>query len=132
MVIKVIVFGLFLNGPNSYLRNGWNILDSFIVFVSIVSIIMEETSRGESNYSEAANRLELVKMLRVLRSIRLISRNEGLKLSVISLIHSLPGIIRVTIVSFLFYILFGIFFLNIFKGRFFHCDLEEHLSIKID
>lgn len=58
-------------------------------------------------------------MLRVLRSIKLISNSEGLKLSVISLVYSLPGIIRVTIVSVLFYLLFGIFFLNMLKGKFF-------------
>ena len=71
-------------------------------------------------------------MFRVLRSMRLISRSEGLKLSVISLIHSLPGILRVTIVSILCYLLFGIFFLNIFKGRFFHCDYNDAIDEKVD
>lgn len=71
-------------------------------------------------------------MLRVLRSMRLISRNEDLKLSVISLIHSMPGILRVVIVSLLCYILFGIFFLNMFKGRFFHCVYNDVLYDKID
>ncbi len=34
-VTKIIVFGFILNGPKSYLRNGWNILDFFIVFISV-------------------------------------------------------------------------------------------------
>ena len=127
MIIKIIVFGFIINGSNSYLQNGWNILDCFIVVVSIISIIMEDMSKGDPNYSEAANRLELVKMLRVLRSMRLISNSEGLKLSVTSLIHSMPGIIRVTIVSVIFYLLFGIFFVNMLKGKFFHCDLNDKL-----
>jgi len=71
-------------------------------------------------------------MLRVLRSFRLISRSEGLKLSVLSLIHSLPGILRVTIVSLLFYLLFGIFFLNIFKGRFYYCNFYDNHKPHID
>lgn len=71
-------------------------------------------------------------MMRVLRSIRLISRSEGLKLSVISLIHSLPGIFRVTIVSILCYLLFGIFFLNMLKGRFYHCEYNDVNADKID
>ena len=132
MIIKIIVFGLLFNGGNSYLRNGWNTLDSFIVMVSIVSIIMENIAKGDQDYSNAADRLELIKMLRVLRSMRLISNSEGLKLSVISLIHSLPGIMRVTIVSILFYLLFGIFFLNILKGKFYHCNLNEILFEKIE
>ena len=63
-----------------------------------------------------------MKMLRVLRSLRLISKNEGLKLSVLSLIYSLPGIANVTVVSCLFLLLLGIFFLNILKGKFFFCE----------
>jgi len=41
MVIKVIVYGLIANGPRSYLRDGWNILDTFIVIVSILGMIIE-------------------------------------------------------------------------------------------
>ena len=40
LFIKVIVFGLVKNGPNSYLRKKWNIFDFLIVIVSIVSIIV--------------------------------------------------------------------------------------------
>ena len=42
MVIKIIVYGLIANGPRSYLRDGWNIMDSLIVFVSILGMIIEE------------------------------------------------------------------------------------------
>jgi hypothetical protein len=78
--------------------------------------------------SGAAEKLELLKMLRVLRSLRMISRNEGLKLSVLSLIYSMPGILNVTVVSSLFLLLFGIFFLNILKGKFYHCQFPDELS----
>ena len=87
-----------------------------IVIFSITSLLVELLSD-----SRAAEKLELLKMLRVLRSLRMISRNEGLKLSVLSLIYSLPGILNVTVVSSLFLLLFGIFFLNILKGKFYHC-----------
>lgn len=42
MLIKIIVYGLIANGPRSYLRDGWNIMDSLIVFVSILGMIIEE------------------------------------------------------------------------------------------
>jgi len=64
-------------------------------------------------------------MLRILRSLRLISKSEGLKLSVVSLIYSLPGILNVTVVTMLFMLLFGIFFLNILKGKFFYCEFND-------
>jgi hypothetical protein len=66
-------------------------------------------------------------MLRVLRSLRMISRNEGIKLSVLSLIYSLPGILNVTIVTGLFMLIFGIFFLNLFKGKFHYCEIHPSL-----
>jgi len=66
-------------------------------------------------------------MLRVLRSLRLISRNEGLKLNVLSLIYSFPGIANVTVVSNLFILLMGIFFLNILKGKFHYCEFPDEI-----
>jgi voltage-dependent calcium channel T type alpha-1G len=115
LVMKIIVYGL-CSQDTSYMRNGWNVLDMIIVIFSITSLLVEILSD-----SRAAEKLELLKMLRVLRSLRMISRNEGLKLSVLSLIYSLPGILNVTVVSSLFLLLFGIFFLNILKGKFYHC-----------
>lgn len=121
LIMKVIVFGLIKNGSNSYLQNGWNILDSVIVCISIASLIIE--TNFENN--QAAANLQLFKMLRVLRSLRVISKSEGLKLSVLSLIYSLPGIINVTVVTMLFYLLFGIFFLNMLRGKFYYCQYAE-------
>ena len=118
LVLKMIVLGFYFNGPNSYLMNGWNALDFIIVMTSIAGLVVENTSQGNT---EAAENLELLKMLRVLRSLRMISRNEGLKLSVLSLIYSMPGIFNVTIVTGLFMMIFGIFFLNLFKGKFYYC-----------
>jgi voltage-dependent calcium channel T type alpha-1G len=109
------------------MRNGWNVLDFFIVLCSIVSLIVDNFTQSAS-----ADKVELLKMLRVLRSLRMISRNEGLKLSVLSLIYSLPGILNVTVVSSLFLLLFGIFFLNILKGKFYYCEFATDLHELID
>lgn len=103
------------------MRDGWNVLDFVIVAFSIASLIVEANSDGDNNNS--AKTLELFKMLRVLRSLRMISKSEGLKLSVLSLIYSMPGILNVAIVSLLYLILLGIFFLNLFKGKFHYCEL---------
>jgi hypothetical protein len=57
--------------------------------------------------------------------LRMISRNEGLKLAVLSLINAMPGVLNVLIISFLFFMLFGILGVNYFKGTFFSCILQE-------
>ena len=36
-ISKIISFGLLRNGKNSYLKNGWNIIDLTVVLISIVS-----------------------------------------------------------------------------------------------
>ena len=54
--------------------------------------------------------------MRVLRPLRLISRNEGLKIAINSLIMSIPKIFNLMIVCIIFFLLFGIFGVNYFKG----------------
>ena len=39
-MIKIISFGFVTNGPDSYLRNNWNIMDFLIVVVSIFDLVM--------------------------------------------------------------------------------------------
>ena len=36
-LMKIISFGFLFNGPNSYLKNGWNIIDISVVFISFIS-----------------------------------------------------------------------------------------------
>lgn len=126
LVLKIIVLGFYFNGPNSYLMNGWNALDFVIVMFSIIGLVVEKLST--TGNSKMAETMELLKMLRVLRSLRMISKNEGLKLSVLSLIYSMPGIFNVTIVTGLFMVIFGIFFLNLFKGKFYYCKLHTSVA----
>ena len=59
--------------------------------------------------------------MRVMRPLRLISRNEELKISINALILSIPKMLNLIIVCFIFFLLFGIFGVNFFKGGFFHC-----------
>ena len=68
-------------------------------------------------------------MLRVLRPLRMISRNEGLKLAVESLINAIPSIINALVIALLFFILFGIFGTNYFKGKFFYCIADKIVDI---
>lgn len=65
-ILKTIAFGFILNGETSYLRGSWNIMDFFIIIMSILAI------------TPLTNNLAIVKMFRVLRILRLVSKNEGL------------------------------------------------------
>jgi len=71
--------------------------------------------------------LKALRTIRVLRPLRLISRNQNLKLVIDSLIRSVPSIGNVMLVSMFFYVIISIICVNFFKGEFFYCD-REHLS----
>ena len=48
----------------------------------------------------------------------MVSRNEGLKAVVSSVLRAIPAIMNAALVTLLFYIIFGIFGVILFKGKF--------------
>merc|ERR1719375_835036 len=71
MAMKLIALGVFW-GPGTYLRSGWNWLDGGVVFVSLMDIVA----------GSSAGPLKTLRILRAFRPLRVISRNENLKLVV--------------------------------------------------
>lgn len=114
-ISKIIVNGFIFNGPTSYLRIGWNILDFFIVLISVISYMLTGINLKS---------LKVLRLLRVLRPLRMISRNEGLKLCVKSLLLAIPGIFNVLVLSLIFFFIFGIFFTNLLKGKLKRCRID--------
>jgi len=72
MILKMLAFGILFNGELSYLRNSENVLDFFVIAFSLVSLFL----------SVDLNSFKVLRLLRVLRPIRLIAKNEGLKISI--------------------------------------------------
>jgi len=72
MLLKMFAFGIICNGKDSYFRKSENFLDFFVVICGLLSIFLTVDLRS----------LKILRLLRVLRPIRLISKNEGLKISI--------------------------------------------------
>jgi hypothetical protein len=72
VVVKIITWGFLLNGPKSFIRDTWNVVDFFIVVVAIVSLFPMPVN---------LTFLKVIRMGRLLRPLRVISKNENLKLS---------------------------------------------------
>ena len=70
--------------------------------------------------------MKSLRALRALRPLRVISKNEGLKLVVNSLFSALPAILNVMLVCFFFMLSFGIIGVNFFKGRFYSCTVDNY------
>lgn len=92
-------------------------LDFFIVVVSIISIT--PFSRG-------------LKLIKVLRVLRLLSRHEGLRVAIRALYHALPNILNITVIMMIFFLIFGVIAVSEFKGKFYFCseDIETETVIK--
>ncbi|XP_029288881.1 voltage-dependent T-type calcium channel subunit alpha-1I-like [Cottoperca gobio] len=118
MMIKVVALGLYF-GNGVYLQSSWNILDGLLVFVSMVDILVSIASAGGNRILGI---LRVLRLLRTLRPLRVISRAPGLKLVVETLITSLRPIGNIVLICCAFFIVFGILGVQLFKGKFFHCD----------
>lgn len=111
--LKIISYGLMMNGEDSYLKSYYNCLDFFIVLISIFSLSFSNANLGF---------LKILRLLRILRPLRVISRNEGLKIALSALFMAMPNIINVSIVSALFFLIFSIIGVFYFNGTFYRCD----------
>ncbi|XP_041867645.1 voltage-dependent T-type calcium channel subunit alpha-1H isoform X3 [Melanotaenia boesemani] len=118
MAIKVVALG-FCFGKQSYLQSSWNILDGLLVFVSLVDILV---SLAYSGGNRILGILRVLRLLRTLRPLRVISRAPGLKLVVETLITSLRPIGNIVLICCAFFIIFGILGVQLFKGKFYHCE----------
>ena len=120
VVVKVIVYG-FLFGKKTYLREAWNILDFLIVLTALIDLALGD--------SVSVGFLKAIRILKILRPLRLISRNKDLKISIISLGRAIPAILRLSLLVFFFIFLFAILMTMLFSGSFDSCNMD-HLTLK--
>ena len=60
--------------------------------------------------------------LRARRPLKLVSKNEGMKLVVNSILASIPNLINVFLISILFYFVFGVLGLSMLMGKVSYCN----------
>lgn len=109
-LMKVISLG-FVVGENAYLKNSWNRLDFFIVTMSIFDMMLTNVN------------LSILKLLRTLRPLRIITRNEDMKIMVTSLMQSIIGIVNLLIIVMCVYLMFAILGMNLLQNKLFYCNV---------
>ena len=67
-IVKIIALGFFLDN-NSYLRDGWNWLDFFVVLTGIINIVYIYLFGGDDEGSG----LGILRLFRILRPLRSLS-----------------------------------------------------------
>ncbi len=63
---KVIALGFVSCGSTSYIRSAWNVLDFFVVLISIFSLSITSVN---------ISFIKILRLLKILRPLRVISRN---------------------------------------------------------
>ncbi|XP_046936452.1 voltage-dependent T-type calcium channel subunit alpha-1G isoform X23 [Lynx rufus] len=125
MTVKVVALG-WCFGEQAYLRSSWNILDGLLVLISIIDILVSMVS---DSGTKILGMLRVLRLLRTLRPLRVISRAQGLKLVVETLMSSLKPIGNIVVICCAFFIIFGILGVQLFKGKFFVCQGEDTRNI---
>ena len=115
MVIKILELGLYSRHKGTgYLQNGWNILDLIVTVVSILCV-------AQTNGYQIKG-LRSIRALKAIRSLRLIQQFSGLRLVFMSIILSLPAISQISVIVFLIYFIFAVFFTTFLKGQLRGCQ----------
>ena len=110
-------------GPNGYLRSGWNTLDLGLVLASAM-VMAWERAAGLSLVTLRS--LRLLKL--VAYEIRLVAHVAGLRQVVNLLLVVMPRVVNVMLCYVLFLLVFGILGVQLFGGRFAYCQTDGELS----
>eukprot|EP00752_Nemacystus_decipiens_P007034 g6310.t1 len=114
MILKIFAMG------TAYFRDEWNLMDGSIVVTTVTADVLGLLSvRGN-----ALSSLRVLRALRALRPLRLIPRAPGLKRVVNAMICGLPPVLNVAVVVLVFFLIFSILGVRLFKGTFVGCDFS--------
>ncbi|XP_008296940.1 voltage-dependent T-type calcium channel subunit alpha-1H-like [Stegastes partitus] len=117
MFVKVVALGLLI-GRESYCRSAWNVIDGVLVITSFIHILIEVLTPDNSNMLTVLTVFRLVRTLRLLRAL---SRVPKLKQTMEALMTSFKPLGNITLICCIIFLFYGIFGLQLFKGKFYHC-----------
>ena len=76
--------------------------------------------------------MKAMRTLRALRPLRTISKFEGLRVVVNSLIRSIPSVINVVLICIVFWLVFSILGVQFFAGKFYYCVYANETRVPYD
>jgi hypothetical protein len=119
MAIKMIAMGV-ISTPKAYLKNGWNILDFVVVFLSILSLSLQGFNLSF---------LKAFRATRALRPLRMVSRSPGMRAVVNAIIMVIPPLANFVLVVSVFLFTFAILGASLFGNRMSSCVAKGNWSI---
>jgi hypothetical protein len=119
--LKILAYG-FVRGPGSYLRSGWNVLDLFVVVISVLDLALPA---GD------AHALAGLRAARALVPLKSVSKFKSLRTVVRSFTLAFIPCVQVMLVCAVFYLIFSIISVNLFMGALkgcYECPLVVNAS----
>uniref|UniRef100_A0A8C6VWP0 Voltage-dependent L-type calcium channel subunit alpha n=1 Tax=Nothobranchius furzeri TaxID=105023 RepID=A0A8C6VWP0_NOTFU len=119
--LKIIAYGLVMH-QNSYVRNGWNMLDFVIVIVGLFSVVLEmitkdHDSGGQSGGKPGGFDVKALRAFRVLRPLRLVSGVPSLQVVLNSIIKAMVPLLHIALLVLFVIIIYAIIGLELFIGK---------------
>uniref|UniRef100_A0A5K3EI23 Voltage-dependent L-type calcium channel subunit alpha n=1 Tax=Mesocestoides corti TaxID=53468 RepID=A0A5K3EI23_MESCO len=118
ITLKMIAYGFILH-EGAFLRGMFNLLDLIVVFVALISFVLE---------NEAISAVKILRVLRVLRPLRAINRAKGLKNVVQCVVTALKSIGNIMLVTILIEFVFAVIGVQLFKGKYVSCNDPSKLT----
>ncbi|KAL4709794.1 hypothetical protein ACJJTC_001248 [Scirpophaga incertulas] len=120
MLLKIVDLGILFH-PGAYLRDLWNIMDATVVICALVSFGFE-IGGVRKGAGQNLSTIKSLRVLRVLRPLKTIKRVPKLKAVFDCVVNSLKNVINILIVYILFQFIFAVIAVQLFNGKFFHCN----------
>uniref|UniRef100_A0A665U6B8 Voltage-dependent L-type calcium channel subunit alpha n=1 Tax=Echeneis naucrates TaxID=173247 RepID=A0A665U6B8_ECHNA len=119
--LKIIAYGLVMH-QNSYVRNGWNMLDFVIVVVGLFSVVLEMITKdadsgGQSGGKPGGFDVKALRAFRVLRPLRLVSGVPSLQVVLNSIIKAMVPLLHIALLVLFVIIIYAIIGLELFIGK---------------
>ncbi|KAK7918828.1 hypothetical protein WMY93_010112 [Mugilogobius chulae] len=116
MVLKMVALGLVF-GSGSYCRSPWNLKDG--CWWSVCPA--HRSGDGSSDQKDLEEILKPLRLLRTLCPLRLLRYVPRLKQAVEGVTSSLKPLGSVSVISCVFFFVYGIVGVQLFQGKFYHC-----------
>ena len=126
-IVKIIAMG-FTFDEETYLRDNWNKIDVIIVLCSFIEFhTISQKYLFKNNITTSVDFLKVLRLLRTLRPLRIISHDLHLKLIMTSLFDSLSSILHTLFILIVVLFMFSTVGISLFYSYFHNCyTLKNH------
>ena len=115
-VAKVIGYGFF-STPDAYIKDPWNKLDFTVIIGSTITILGGNAGP--------------IRLLRCLRPLRIVARNEGMRVIITAVVNSLAVNVGVLALAGMGILMFGILGVALFGGKFYSCNCSHTFPLGV-